>query len=85
MVDGERFTALTVMAGLVPAIHVVQPPRSSALRSGSATRLSAAREPNRVDGRDKPGHDGKIASLTPFDVAVDGFLASLFATTRSRP
>jgi hypothetical protein len=35
------------MAGLVPVIHVVKPPG----------RLRSA-ERRRVDGRDKPGHDG---------------------------
>ena len=47
----DETMALTAMAGLVPAIHVVQSRRSLLWR--------AACKPNRVDGRDKPGHDGK--------------------------
>jgi hypothetical protein len=46
------------MAGLVPAIHVVQPHRQFALRRPSPRQRPAARKRNRVDGRDKPGHDG---------------------------
>jgi hypothetical protein len=42
-----RFKALTVMAGLVSAIHVVQ------LRRLTCT-APAAHKPNRADGRDNP-------------------------------
>ncbi len=42
-----------VMAGLVPAIHAVRPPEA----------MGAGRKPRRVDGRDKPGHDGEGGSI----------------------
>jgi fatty-acyl-CoA synthase len=38
-----------VMTGLVPVIHVVKPPE----------KLRIGRKRSRVDGRDKPGHDGE--------------------------
>jgi hypothetical protein len=47
------------MAGLVPAIHVVQPHRRAGLQSGSAWEFPTVGKPNRVDGRDKPGYDGE--------------------------
>jgi hypothetical protein len=54
------FAAPTVMAGLVPAIHVVQPNRSLQLQyRWLGPSIWAASKPNHVDGRDKPGHDGK--------------------------
>jgi hypothetical protein len=69
---GERDKPLppAVMAGLVPAIppnasafgDVVHPHCRFALLSGCATQLSASCASKRVDGRDKPGHDGKGAS-----------------------
>jgi len=37
------------MTGLVPVIHVVKPPE----------KLRIGRNRSRVDGRDKPGHDGE--------------------------
>ena len=44
------------MAGLVPAIHAF---RFRSLRECAAARgpKRAKRQPNRMDGRDKPGHD----------------------------
>ena len=37
------------MTGLFPVIHVVKPPE----------KLRIGLKGSRVDGRDKPGHDGK--------------------------
>ena len=57
------------MAGLVPAIHAAPPQNESGFGPAKgkgllgksfapAARLRAFDAPNRVDGRDKPGHDG---------------------------
>jgi hypothetical protein len=46
------------MAGLVPAIHVVQW-RRGVLYCRRLLSAWAVYKPNHVDGRDKPGHDGK--------------------------
>ncbi len=48
-----------VMAGLVPAIHAVEPLRRCKERSARAPLITSPGEKlHCVDGRDKPGHDG---------------------------
>jgi hypothetical protein len=50
----------TVMTGLVPVIHVVNPPE----------KLRISRKRSRVDGRDEPGHDGNGGSNSlSFDIS----------------
>jgi hypothetical protein len=50
--------SFSVMAGLVPAIHVVQLARSpNAWPIGRQQEIAVRLDD--VDGRDKPGHDGK--------------------------
>ena len=52
--------AFAVMPGLVPGIHAVGP--SVGVAGGirlSVQYFAAFVQPNRVDGRDKPGHDGE--------------------------
>ena len=51
-VDARISTAISVMAGLVPAIHAAPLPANS----------ESFRRPHGVDGRDKPGHDGVVAA-----------------------
>jgi hypothetical protein len=52
--------SVSVMPGLVPDIHAVQPNVSLSLQSESVQHKSeAASSRNGVDGRDEPGHDGK--------------------------
>jgi len=54
--QGEDSDSGIVMTGLVPVIHVVKLPES--FRSGRRRR--------HVDGRDKPGHDGKGGLTAPY-------------------
>jgi hypothetical protein len=56
--DGVTSAAETVMAGLVPAIHVVQPHRDLLL-APCRPSIWVASKLNHVEGLDKPGHDGK--------------------------
>jgi hypothetical protein len=46
------------MAGLVPAIHAVDPERVSSMGKRVRANLVSAVRPRGVDGRDEPGHDG---------------------------
>ena len=69
------------MAGLVPAIHVGPHARLSPRCWRPIGKPWAACEPNHVDGRDKPGHDGKWhgkQDLTSF------FLSSVAKQPRGR-
>ena len=54
-----------VMTGLVPVIHVIMPPER--LRRGQRRR--------HVDGRDKPGHDGKggLTAAYPYIPRYESF------------
>ena len=59
----DREMPLTVMAGLVPAIHAVQLQRREEFCMGPSTKsrwiaFNGPRLVHGVDGRDKPGHDG---------------------------
>jgi len=59
----DREMPLTVMAGLVPAIHAVGQARTvegdpARLRGGARGKSFPLLQLNHVDGRDKPGHDG---------------------------
>jgi hypothetical protein len=61
------------MAELVPAIHALTPHQA----------LQALAQPNRMDGRDKPGHDGggaAIALLRMEDVPRWGLVDTAFST-----
>jgi hypothetical protein len=58
--------SITVMAGLVPAIHVVTLPVLQHLVTTAPEPRHNASKPftflklDHVDGRDKPGHDGTV-------------------------
>ena len=59
----EASVAEAVMAGLVPAIHAVDQTRivegdPARLRGGAFAKFFPLSQLNRVDSRDKPGHDG---------------------------
>jgi len=73
------------MAGLVPAIHAAPPQNESGFGPAKgkgllgksfapAARLRVFDAPNRVDGRDKPGHDAWW--LIRRHLAYSGFLAT---------
>jgi nickel/cobalt exporter len=81
-----------VMAGLVPAIHAVaQVTRFAGLATVVPARHPAAWRGNRVDGRDKPGHDDRrvaspyacIHAQTP--VLLRLWLASLALLASAAP
>ena len=58
---------IIVMAGLVPAIHVDVPRMLLTIATVAISKhsgVSTFATPNRVDGRDKPGHEGLWPSLT---------------------
>ena len=52
-----------VMAGLVPAIHAVGQERAAKQEILKVVRgFRAPPQLNRVDARDKPGHDGRLSN-----------------------
>jgi hypothetical protein len=52
-----RRVALSVMAGFLPAIHVVGRNAVSNINARRDVLSADGRQPNRVDDRGKPGHD----------------------------